>query len=144
MQPGSSAKHVILCLNSGSSSLKFSLYSLGEAEEELLARGGVERIGLSGGRLRIEDRYNDVLVDVHRDFPDFSAAAAGVSAAAKDLDLPRPVAAGHRLVYGGPNHSSSERVDAPLLAELRRLIPFAPLHLPSAIKGIEAVKARFP
>src|SRR5262249_41571464 len=54
------------------------------------------------------------------------------------------VAAGHRVVHGGPNHSSSERVDESLLAELRRLVPFAPLHLPSAIKGIEAVKARFP
>ena len=36
------------------------------------------------------------------------------------------------------------RVAAPLLAELQRLVAFAPLHLPSAIQGIEAVTARFP
>jgi acetate kinase len=144
MQPGSTAKHVILCLNSGSSSLKFALYLLGEAEEVRLARGAVERIGLSGGRLWIEGKDNDVLVDVNREFPDFSASAGSISAVARDLGLPTPVAAGHRVVHGGPRHSSSERVDAALLAELRRLIPFAPLHLPSAIKGIEAVKARFP
>src|SRR5262245_61178223 len=140
----SSAGHVILCLNSGSSSLKFALYRLGDVEEILLARGAVERIGLSDGRLSIKGKDNDRLADLHRDFPDFEASAEGVSEAARDLGFPAPIAAGHRVVQGGPNHSSSERVDAPLLAELRRLIPFAPLHLPSAIQGIEAVKARFP
>src|SRR5262249_11823401 len=145
MQPDpSSAKHVILCLNSGSSSLKFALYRLGSAEEVQLARGAVEPIGLSGGRLWIQGEDNDDLVDVHRDFPDFTSAAEGISAVAGDQGFPPPDAAGHRVVHGGPNHSSSERVDASLLAELRRLIPFAPLHLPSAIQGIEAVKTRFP
>ena len=130
----SSAEHVILCLNSGSSSLKFALYCLGDQDETLLARGAVEGIGLSGGRLWIKGKDNDELVDVHRDFPDFKASAEGLSVVARDLGFPSPVAAGHRVVHGGPNHSSSERVDAPLLAELRRLIPFAPLHLPSAIQ----------
>src|SRR5215472_18571438 len=120
MQPDcSSAKHVILCLNSGSSSLKFALYSLGEAEEVRLAQGAVERIGLSGGRLWIQGKDKEVLVDVRRDFPDFSASADGILAAARDLGFPSPVAAGHRLVHGGPNHWTSERVDEHLLAELR-------------------------
>src|SRR5262245_6320587 len=140
----SSDGHVILCLNSGSSSLKFALYCLGEVEETLLARGAVERIGFSGGHLWIKGKDNDQLVEVHRDYPDFMASAEGISAAARGLGFPSPVAAGHRVVHGGPNHSSSERVDESLLAELRRLVPFAPLHLPSAIKGIEAVQARFP
>ena len=140
----SSDEHVILCLNSGSSSLKFALYCLGEVEETLLARGAVERIGFSGGHLWIKGKDNDELVHVHRDYPDFTASAEGISAAARGLGFPSPVAAGHRVVHGGPNHSSSERVDESLVAELRRLVPFAPLHLPSAIKGIEAVKARFP
>jgi len=51
---------------------------------------------------------------------------------------------GHRVVHGGPDHSAPERVAAPLLAELQGLVAFAPLHLPSAIQGIEAVTARFP
>jgi acetate kinase len=139
-----SATHVILCLNSGSSSLKFALYRLGEVEEVRLAHGAVERIGLAGGQLWIKGMDNDALVDVHRDFPQHTAAAEGVAAAAKDLGLPPPVAVGHRVVHGGPNHTAPERVEAPLLAELRRLVPFAPLHLPSAIQGIEAVAARLP
>jgi len=42
---------VILCMNSGSSSLKFALYQLGEAAEIALAAGAVERVGLPGGSL---------------------------------------------------------------------------------------------
>jgi acetate kinase len=140
----SSAHHVILCLNSGSSSLKFALYDLGAVEEVRLAHGAVEHIGLAGGHLWIWGMDNDVLVDVQRDFPGHMAAAEGVSAAAKDLGFPPPVAVGHRVVHGGPDHTAPERVDAQLLAELRSLVPFAPLHLPSAIQGIEAVAARFP
>jgi acetate kinase len=140
----SSAKYVILCLNSGSSSLKFALYHLGESEEVRLAYGAVERIGLAGGQLWIKGMDNDALVDVHRDFPEHSAAAEGVAAEAKGLGFPPPVAVGHRVVHGGPNHTAPERVEAPLLAELRRLVPFAPLHLPSAIQGIEAVATHLP
>src|SRR5262245_34048678 len=139
----SSDRHVILCLNSGSSSLKFALYVLGVADEAHLARGAVERIGLSGGRLWIQDKNDELLVDVRQDFPDFAASAEAISAAARNLGFPSPVAAGHRVVHGGPNHSSSEIVNASLLAELQRLIPFAPLHMPSAIQGIEAVTSHF-
>ncbi len=42
---------MILCINSGSSSLKFALYRLGNREEERLAFGAVDRIGVRGGRL---------------------------------------------------------------------------------------------
>jgi acetate kinase len=140
----SSAHHVILCLNSGSSSLKFALYHLGEGEEVRLAHGAVERIGLAGGHLWIRGMDNEALVDVHRDFPTHTAAADGVAAAATGLGLPPPVAAGHRVVHGGPDHAAPERLDAQLVDELRRLVPFAPLHLPSAIQGIEAVAARLP
>ena len=139
-----SASQVILCLNSGSSSLKFALYRLGDGEEVRLAHGAAERIGLAGGHLWIRGTDNDALVDIHRDFPGHTAAADGIAAAAKDLGLPPPEAVGHRVVHGGPDHTAPERVDAQLLAELQRLVAFAPLHLPSAIQGIEAATARFP
>jgi acetate kinase len=42
---------VILCLNSGSSSLKFALYQFGAASDTTLAEGSIERIGLPTGRL---------------------------------------------------------------------------------------------
>src|SRR5690349_3540976 len=119
----SSRDHVILCVNCGSSSLKFALYCLGDVEETLIVHGAVERIGLPGGRLWIKGKDNDQLADIYRDFADFNASTEGIAAAARDLGFPTPAAAGHRVVHGGPNHFTSERVDATLLAELRRLIP---------------------
>ena len=58
--------HVILCLNSGSSSLKFALYSLEEADEVRLAYGAVERIGQPRGSLWIRGKDNDQLAGEHR------------------------------------------------------------------------------
>jgi acetate kinase len=138
------SQNLILCLNSGSSSLKFALYRLGERGEVLLARGAVENIGLAQGRVWIRGPEEQKLIEVSRQFPTHTAAAAGVVESARNLGLPSPDAAGHRVVHGGTHHTAPQRVDAVLLADLRRLIPFAPLHMPSAILGIEAVAARFP
>jgi acetate kinase len=134
----------ILCLNSGSSSLKFALYQLGEKHEALLAEGAVERIGLEGGHLWIHGAGQEVLADIHRDSPEHTAAVEATFATLEQLNLPPPAAVGHRLVHGGPDHAAPERVEARLLDTLRKLVAFAPLHLPSAIQGIEAVAARFP
>src|SRR5262249_25609584 len=117
---------------------------LGDLDETKIAQGAVEGIGLPAGRLWIRDKDNDALIDVRRDFPDHVSAAEAVSEAAKNSEFPRPAAAGHRVVHGGSHHSAAERVNASLLRELRELIPFAPLHLPSAIQGIDAVAARSP
>src|SRR5947208_166386 len=137
------APPVILCLNSGSSSLKFALYQPGEAET-LLAAGAVERIGLSGGYLGIRAADKKVLAETHSDIPDHQTAVHATFAVLEQLHLPQPAAVSHRLVHGGPDHAAPERVTPQLMASLRRLIAFAPLHLPSELQGIEAVAARFP
>ena len=136
--------HPILCMNSGSSSLKFALYQLGDEEETLLAEGAVERIGLQDGHLWIRGARKEPLADVHSDFPEHKAAVQATFTALNELSLPQPVAVGHRLVHGGPDHASPVRVDPRLLDTLRGLAAFAPLHLPSEIQGIEAVGAHFP
>jgi len=48
------------------------------------------------------------------------------------------------VVHGGPDYTAHARVDTPLLARIRELIPLAPLHLPSAVRAIEAVASEFP
>jgi len=136
--------HPILCMNSGSSSLKFALYQLGNDEEVLLAKGAVEHIGLQGGHLWVRDGGKEALAKVQDDFPDHTAAVQATFAALEGLNLPQPVAVGHRLVHGGPDHTSPVRVDSRLLNTLRELAVFAPLHLPSEIQGIAAVAAHFP
>lgn len=136
--------HPILCLNSGSSSLKFALYRLGDEGEALLAEGAVERIGMQGGHLWILGAEKQALAEVHSDFPDPQAAVQAAFSGLEKLNLPQPVAIGHRVVHGGTDHVTPETVDARLLDTLRGLVAFAPLHLPSEIQVIEAVAARFP
>jgi len=136
----------ILSLNSGSSSLKFAFYETETAGERLLASGAVERIGLAEGLLWVRgaDGGRSLLLERKEEFPDHEAAVDAVFGAAARLRLPEPGAVGHRVVHGGADHSAPERVDGRLLADLRALVPLAPLHLPAAVAGIEAVAARFP
>jgi acetate kinase len=136
--------HTILCINSGSSSIKFALYRIRETEE-LLAQGAVERIGLPGGWLWLTDRRGKRLVDRHADFTDHNKAVKAMFITAmEEQHLPVPDAVGHRLVHGGPDHMAPEMITADLMLTLRNLIPLAPLHLPGEIKGIDAVTAHYP
>ncbi len=134
----------ILCLNSGSSSLKFALYQLGDKGETLLAEGAVERIGLESGWLWVQGVRKEPPADVAGGFPDHKAAVAAAFSALEGLKLSQPAAVGHRLVHGGPKFTNPVIVDSQILDKLRGLIPFAPLHLPGEIQGIEAIDERFP
>ena len=140
--------HPILCLNGGSSSLKFAVYLFegqsGGGQELLLGEGAAERIGLASGRFWLRGRGGERLADLIVDFRDHDAAVHAMFAHLGEHGLPSPAAVGHRLVHGGPDHAAPERVDARLMEALRGLIPLAPLHLPSEIAVIEAVTARFP
>ena len=53
-------------------------------------------------------------------------------------------AVGHRIVHGGPRLTDAVRVDTGVIAELRALVPLAPLHQPRAIEGIEAAQRALP
>ncbi len=137
-------ERIILCLNSGSSSVKFALFQCRGPKERLLARGAVERIGLQAGLLRVLGPARETLAESNRDFADHDAAVHAVLDAMDGQNLPRPEAVGHRLVHGGAERNSPMAVDQRLLTDLKKLIAFAPLHLPAEIQGIEAVSRRFP
>ena len=137
-------EHHILCINSGSSSMKFAMYLL-DTTEKLIAEGAVERIGLSGGWLWLKDSQGKRLVDSHSDFSDHKEAVKAMfTTAIEEEHLPAPDAVGHRLVHGGPKHMAPELVTPELMLTLRSLISLAPLHLPSEIKGIDAVAEHYP
>jgi acetate kinase len=131
---------VVLCLNAGSSSLKFSVYRDGDRGR---AEGAVEEIGREGARAWIK-RTGGAPEQVSGRFADHGAAVAGVFDLLARHALPEPVAVGHRLVHGGEEHAAPERVTPALLAALRRLVPLAPLHMPSGLAGVEAVAAKYP
>jgi acetate kinase len=136
------ATRVILCLNSGSSSLKFALYRIGDREEILLAQGAVERNDAQSARLWINSPQRKI-EKTGGEMSSVSAALQAASVELERLELPRFDAVGHRLVHGGQHHAVPERITDTLLNELRSLIPFAPLHLPDEIAGIEAITSHF-
>ncbi len=141
---GLNDERIILCFNSGSSSVKFALFQCRGQEEILLVRGAVERIGLQAGLLRLRGPTKEILVELNRDFADHNVAIHAALDAMDGQNLPRPEAVGHRVVHGGAERNSPMAVDQGLLADLKKLIAFAPLHLPAEILGIEAVSRRFP
>ncbi len=136
--------HLILSVNSGSSSLKFSLYQLSGNAEAWLADGAVERIGEPDGQLWMRTAGRESPAARRGDFRGHAVALHAALEALERPDLPQPEAVGHRVVHGGAEYSKPRRVDAGLLEALRRLIPLAPLHLPSQIQVMEAVLAHAP
>jgi acetate kinase len=135
------SEQTILCLNVGSSSCKFSLYQRGG---KLVAAGEVERIGLTGGVLRMQAGDGKTIAEDKRDYPDPRHAIEALFDAMKREAVPEAAAVGHRVVHGGARHVAPERVTPALMADLERLIPFAPNHLPGAIAGMQSIASRFP
>ena len=140
------ADGTILCLNAGSSSLKFAVYGRTpnpEGETTPLVAGAVERIGLSQSLLQVStDGAGGT--ETEGEYKDHSSAVQAVLDLLERRGLPALDAVGHRLVHGGPTHTTPERLDARLMESLRELAPLAPLHLPGELSVIEAVSARFP
>jgi acetate kinase len=136
------AGSIILSLNSGSSTQKFALYRITGKVEVLLADGAIERIGSRSARMQVRNGKKKIL-SANANFPYPKAPLQKIFKAVRELKLPAPNAAGHRLVNGGPDHFAPERIKALLTSELKRLIPFAPLHLPDEIRGIEETAAHY-
>jgi acetate kinase len=140
----SQAVHRIFTINTGSSSLKVGLYEVSQEETQVLS-GAVERIGVSGSRLRLTDAHRVTLVDQGGDLSDHGAALEAVLAW---LGEHRPDltcdTVGHRVVHGGSHDSELQRVTSELIAILRGLVPLAPDHLPQAVQAIQAAGRTYP
>jgi acetate kinase len=138
------ANRRILTINGGSSSIKFALFEAGDSLRCILA-GSVERIGLPEATLSVHGS------DAKENFARPVAAAdytAATSALVDWIDKQSwrdaLAAVGHRIVHGGPKYSAPQRIDAKMIAELGRLSPFDPEHLPEEILLVQAIRGRFP
>ena len=133
----------ILCLNGGSSSLKFAVYHVSGRAEEVVFSGAIEAIGADGGKISLR-AGNKKLSEKSASFADQAAAIKTMFAALQEQGMKDVAAVGHRIVHGGPLFTAPQRIDEKLKAALKELVPFAPLHLPSQIAMIEAVAAHYP
>jgi len=129
----------VLVVNAGSSSVKFSVYDANGGAVHM--RGQVQAIGDAAARFEARDGAGAPL-----DVPACPPAADHAAAVAHVLDVLASrsrevalVAAGHRVVHGGPHHAAPVIVDDRVLGELASLVPLAPLHQPHNVAAIEAV-----
>lgn len=138
-------KLALLCLNTGSSSVKFSLYAVDAGEPRLVLGGQIE--GLLGqprfkavhtlGRnseekswgapMRRSEAVEIILDFVHQQAADYQLKAVG-----------------HRVVLGGVEYPHSVVVDDHVLDVLERYCPIVPTHQPAEVEGIRVLREAHP
>ena len=130
----------ILVINAGSSSLKYQLINMDN--EEVIAKGLCERIGIDGSKLTHkangESYVTEVPMSNHTEA--FNAVKDALTTGAGKVvdDLSEISALGHRIVQGGSIFNNSCLVTDEVIEGIRELSPLAPLHNPAHIQGIEA------
>src|SRR5262245_23932369 len=137
----------IVVVNAGSSSLKFSLFWVREADLALEVRGQIEALS-TAPRFSARDAAGQVVAERawgEGTRLDHDAAVAHMQAFLRDLLAgDRVVGVGHRVVHGGPEYASPVRVDRQVLGDLERLVALAPLHQPHNLSPIAALLERSP
>lgn len=143
----------LLIFNGGSSSIKFTLFDVADAGDAAdgaalsqRVTGQIERIA-QGPHLQMYSPQKALLAEYR--WPD--AAKPGdiemltvlMELLTKHMRLPL-LAAGHRIVHGGLQHTAPSFLDAAVLAQLEATVPLAPLHLPHNIAPIRALLQLYP
>ncbi|HPN32139.1 MAG TPA: acetate kinase [bacterium] len=137
----------ILTINSGSSSLKFKVFSM--ASDKLLAKGVCERIGLceKGSDLNYKNiesnksRVETIPATSHSEVLDYLIKLF-VDKEYGFLDnLDELIAAGHRVLHGKDVYKDSILVTKEVIEILKSFVELGPLHMPANIRGIEACMA---
>ncbi|KGR72775.1 acetate kinase [Streptococcus phocae subsp. phocae] len=133
-----------IAINAGSSSLKWQLYQM--PEEEVLAQGIVERIGLNDSIATV--KYNGNKQEQILDIPNHTEA---VKMLLNDLlhlgiisSYDEITGVGHRIVAGGEHFKESVVVDDQVLKQVEELSALAPLHNPAGAAGIRAFREILP
>lgn len=134
----------ILCVNAGSSSLKFQVYEM--PEEKVLINGYIEKIGqkdcfwnvkLNGEKIRSE-RY----LKNHSEAADVLIEELLNNNIVEDLSEIKAV--GHRVLHGGEKYSDSVLITDEVIKDIENLTKLGPLHHPGNLAGIRAMIKAFP
>jgi acetate kinase len=134
----------VLVLNSGSSSIKFSVYEAGNGERRKLHEGAVDGIGTDLGKFWVKDAAGNKIVDQTPALPNPAVAFKLVADALHSGDFLVPTAIGHRMVSGGPTVQENQLITPALIDEMERYTDFAPLHTPIAIYIMREALRLFP
>lgn len=137
----------ILVLNCGSSSVKYKF--IDSDSKEVLAEGGVEKIGLEGSFLKFK-RQDGSKGKIEVDMPEHHSAVSnilnlltdekeGVIKSFDEID-----AVGHRVVHGMEKFNKSVLITPEVIEKVKECYTVAPLHNPANIIGIEAISSILP
>ncbi|KAF0338177.1 acetate/propionate family kinase [Pediococcus acidilactici] len=127
-----------LVINAGSSTLKWKLFSI--PDEQILASGLVDRIDLPASVFTAQqpgqEKYR-----ITQDNITYDLAATMVLSYLKDQGVVEHLheisGIGHRVVAGGEYFKDSVLVDNEVLAQIKELSQYAPLHNPIEARYIE-------
>ncbi len=137
----------VLVLNCGSSSIKYQF--IDTDGEEILAKGAVERIGMSSAVLTHAPKGKEQ-IRIVGEILDHTLAIEYVIAVLLSpnhgviKDKNEIAAVGHRVVHGGEDFTGSVLITDRVMSVLKENIELAPLHNPPNIKGITAAKSHLP
>ena len=137
----------ILVINCGSSSLKYQLIDM--ENEEVLAKGLCERIGIEGSNLSHKAAGKEEL-EVKKEMPNHTVAIKMVMDALVDpeygviKDTSEISAVGHRVLHAGTVYSDSIVVNEDVKKVIRDCFDLGPLHNPANLMGIEACEEAMP
>lgn len=135
---------IILSINAGSSSLKFTGFDM--PSEKVLISGVFERIGIDGSfytiKLNGEKIKKEVELKSHEDAVRILTEELVNYNIVKDLSEIKGV--GHRVVHGGDKYADSIVIDKNVTDTIRELFHLAPLHNPANLMGIEAFQEYIP
>jgi acetate kinase len=134
-----------LIINAGSSSLKFCVFQRPAGEVwRLEVRGQIEGIGTSP-HLSVKDASGNSLANEDVAVRDGREAIDRLAGWLRSkYGGSRVLAVGHRVVHGGPRFAGPTILNPQVLAQLRELVPLAPLHQPHNLAAIEAVFEQLP
>ena len=140
---------IVLVLNCGSSSIKYQVIDIDDNSNALLAKGLVDRIGLSEGSLIHKPSGKDKY-EVKMPIPDHTTGISLVLEALTDAthgvieNLKEIKAVGHRVAHGGEYFKSSALIDEQAKENIRSLFEIAPLHNPANLEGVLSIEKVLP
>ena len=134
----------ILCVNAGSSSLKFQLFEM--PEEKVLISGYIEKIGLEDSfwttKVNGEKIKGEKYLKTHTDAVDVMLDELIKHKVVESLDEIKGV--GHRVLHGGEKYSDSVLIDEEAIKSIEELTKLGPLHHPGNLAGIKAMQKALP
>lgn len=134
----------ILCVNAGSSSLKFQLVEM--PEEKLIISGYIEKIGLKDSfwttKVNGEKIKGEKYLKNHKEAAEVLIEELLKHKAVESLDEIKGV--GHRVLHGGEKYSDSVIITDEVIQDIKDLTKLGPLHHPGNLAGIEAMQKALP